>query len=150
MKARLLIVLLFSILIIDTGCNKNDDDSWTFCEGCAIEKWVGLYDGSGDFFNYNNDEMSNAIPTTVDITNTSDNILKISVVSEDYYSGSFNKIKDDDSYNIEIPGSSQSLSLSLSQKSDACKVTGTIKRYHYEKDSLIMDYTLSFEAERYF
>ena len=153
MKTRILIALLLSLLIYQTGCDKDDGDHWAYCDGCTIESWVGEFNGDGEFYNSKTGKLEEGIPTTVSIENSSDNILKISIVGVDYYSGTFTQIKDDDSYSLEVAGSSQSLSLTLSQKSDAFKLAGGIKGYHYvpdsnDNDSLVMDYTMSFEVYR--
>lgn len=146
MKTQLLIVLILSALVFTTGCNKEDSDSWAYCDGCPLEAWVGEYEGTGEFYDNNTEEYTTNIPSTISIVNTSDNILKIEVLGEDYYSRSFSKIKDDDNYSLDVLGSTASLSLSLSQKSDAYKISGNIKQYHSKKDSVIIDYSFSFEA----
>lgn len=148
MKIQLLTILVLGVLILQPGCKKEDSDSWAYCDGCPLEAWVGEYEGIGEFYDSNAEEFTTNIPSTISIVNSSDKILKIVVVGEDYYSRSYTKTKDDDDYSLEIFGSTASLSLSLSQKSDAYKITGNIKQYHSKKDSVTIDYSFSFETFR--
>jgi len=131
--------------MIFAGCKK-EEDQWLFCEGCDISAWVGEYSGTGDYYADGAIETEFDVPIMLSIENTSGNVLKTSVVVEERFSTSFIYTKNDNDYFIEVPGSSKSLSLTLKKRDSDYKLSGTVKMYHYFKDSIIIDHSISFES----
>lgn len=139
------ILLLLFVTISLMGCKK-DNNSWLFCDGCTLDEWVGNYSGKGDYYSDSNGETQHETPITLTLENPSGRVIKTTVVVEDKFSTSFTTTKSDDDYFIEVPGSSKSLSLTLSKRDSEYKLSGTVKLFHYEKDTIVIDHSISFES----
>ena len=138
----LLMVLLFG------ACKKSDSPTWAFCTDCTIEDWAGSYAGEGDYYNGADDKTELDIPTIVVIENISGNLLKTTITAEDKLSTSFISSKDDDNHYYSIAGNGKSLDLSLSKKGSDFKLSGTVKLFHINKDTVVVDHSISFDVFR--
>jgi len=133
-------VLLFS------QCKK-DEEGWVFCVGCELSSWVGVYSGTGVYYTDNNGGKTVFdVPTTVTIENTDGTTLKTKVVAEDFFTINFTVDKNDNEFNIEIPGSNQSLSLTLSKRGSDYKLSGTAKDYRIQADTVYTYNSISFDV----
>lgn len=133
-------VLLFS------QCKKDEED-WVFCVDCDLSSWVGVYNGSGVYYtDYDGGSSALDVPVVVTIENSSGTILKTNVTAEDFFTISFIVDKTDNEYIIELPGSSSSLSLTLSKRGNDYKLSGTAKSYHHQGDSLFIYNSISFDV----
>ncbi len=149
MKLRFLFVISGLLVLSQWGCKKDSSPNWIYCQECGADQWVGTYQGLGDY--YKNSDTSNVvnIETQMEIENLYENVLSISVVAQDVYQTSFTASKDDNEYFINIPGSSKSLYLTLSQNGNQNRITGVTKVYHWEyvpDTILVIDHSLGFEV----
>lgn len=138
------IIIFITGLLIFSGCKK-DEVNWTYCTDCEISNWTGDYTGVGEYFN---GKITVNLLTTISIENTSGNVLKTTINVEDVFSTNFVSTKNDNEYYYDVPGSNKSLNLTLSTKDSEYKLTGTAKLYHFEKDTLVIDQSISFDAFR--
>lgn len=115
MSKPILILLFLFIPILFTQCKK-DDENWTYCVDCEISAWVGTYEGAGVYFSDTDGKTIIDVPTTVTIDSSSATELKSTVTAENYFTTSFTIDKTNNDYYINQPGSSKSLTLTLSKK----------------------------------
>ncbi len=121
------IIVLFVILTF-SGCKKSEE-SWSFCEGCNLNEWVGTYEGTGTYFKEANMFNDYDVPTTITIENPEGNLLSSIVIAGDYLNLGFESNKSDDHYYYSIAGSVKTLHLSLSRKGNDLRLTGTAEEY---------------------
>ncbi len=145
MFKNITIVILLLCIIVLSGCKK-DEPGWQYCSDCELSTWTGLYEGEGDYYNGSNDETSPNVLTSIQIENVSGNVLKTTIVVDDKISTSFTSTKNDTKYYYNVPGSNKSLNLNLSTKGEEYKLSGTVKIFHYQKDTLVTDHSISFDA----
>ncbi len=133
-------------LIVIVGCKK-EETKWNYCTDCELIDWVGEYEGSGEYFNENNNTSELNVPTSIIIENTSGTVLKTKVEAGDKISTSFTSSKSNNKYYYDVPGSNKSLSLMLSKSGSEYKLSGTVKLFHYIKDTvLVIDHSISFDT----
>lgn len=140
-----LILILFIGTILFSQCKK-DDESWTYCVDCNISAWIGTFEGTGVYYSDTDGSTVENVPAVITIDSGSATILKPTVTAQDYFTTSFTVNKTDNDYYINLPGSSKSLTLMLSKKGVEYKLSGTVKMYHYQSDTLFTDHSISFEA----
>ncbi len=145
MSKRIIILILFLGIILFSQCKK-DEESWTYCVDCELNSWVGNYEGTGDYYSDSDGQTIMDVPTTVIIENTSGTILFTKVTAEELFYTTFTIDKTDNEYIIEQPGSSRSLSLTLSEKGSEYKLSGTARLYHQQSDTLFIDHSISFDV----
>ena len=143
-RVRFISFVLLTLLM--AGCTKNSQSDWNYCEDCSASQWAGNYSGTGDYYNGSSNMQYLDVSTTVMVTSTSEDGLKIEVSLPDYYQISFTTVKDNNDFFINVPGSSNSLALTLTQNGKDNRLTGTAKSYHYKADTLIVDHSASFEV----
>ncbi len=146
MVIRTLIVFFAITLVFHGACKKENSPSWTFCDDCSLDEWVGDYEGAGDYYNGTSDETELGVPTIVKIENTSGDILRTTVTVVDRFTTSFTSSKNNNDHYYSVPGSDKSLDLSLSKNGDEYKLSGTVKLFHFNKDTLVVDQSISFDA----
>lgn len=144
MFIRRSLIIALSILII-TACKK-DSTPWSFCVDCDRSEWVGEYSGVGDYYKDGNNNPELDVPISLVIENESGSVLTTDVVVEDKFTTDFTNSKNDNNYFYEVPSSNKTLSLSLSKKDLEYKLSGTVKIFHYEKDTVVIDHSISFDA----
>ena len=143
-KLKIILILIISTILF-SQCKK-DNESWTYCVDCSIGEWVGTFEGTGIYYSDRDGQTITGVPTVVTIDSNSATVLKTTVIAEDYFTTSFTVNKTDENYYINIPGSSQSLNLTLSKKGTEFKLSGTVKIYHYQSDTLFTDHSVSFDT----
>lgn len=143
-----LIFVLFIVTILFYQCKK-DDENWTYCVDCNISSWVGTFEGIGIYYSDTDGNTISDVPTIFTIDSSSATVLKTTVIAEDYFTTSFTVNKTDDNYYINVPGSNQSLNLTLSKRGAEFKLSGTVKIHHYQSDILFTDHSISFETFKY-
>lgn len=141
------ILILFTIigLLLFSQCKK-ENENWTYCVDCDFNAWIGTFEGMGIYYSDIDGKTVNDVPTVVTIDSSSATILKTTITVENHFSSSFAINKTNNDYFINIPGSSQSLALTLSKKGISYKLSGTVKMYHYQGDTLFTDHTISFNT----
>jgi hypothetical protein len=140
-----LILFIITGLLLFSQCKK-DNENWTYCVDCDINSWVGSYEGTGVYYSDVDGKTVNDIPTLVTIDSSSATILKTIITVENHFSTLFTINKTNDDYYVNVPGSSQSLALTLSKKGISYKLSGTVKIFHYQADTLFTDHSISFET----
>ena len=148
MNRPIAITIISLMLLIFGACKKNESPTWTFCTNCTLDEWTGSYSGEGDYYNGTADKTELNIPTLVVIENLSGNVLKTTITAEDRLSTSFISTKDDNNHYYSIAGSGKSMDLSLSIKGSEFKLSGTVKLYHINKDTVVIDQSISFDTYR--
>jgi hypothetical protein len=137
------IISLLILVTINFSCKKEESPGYTFCNDCNIEEWTGEYVGVSSY--YDSNETKDGVETTVTIENTSGTVLKTLVNVTDLMLVSFYSSKEDSvGYYYSVYGSSKSLDLTLSKNDTEYKLSGTVKTFHYEKDTLVIDESASF------
>jgi len=133
------------VLILIVGCKKKEP-GWLYCDDCDLSTWEGSYEGEGDYYNGSTEQTTLNLSTSVQIDNISGNVLKTKIVVEDKMSTSFTSSKNDTEYYYDVAGSNKSLAITLSTKGQDTKLSGTVKLFHYQKDTLVVDQSISFEV----
>ncbi len=110
-----LILFIITGLLLFSQCKK-DNENWTYCVDCDINSWVGSYEGTGVYYSDVDGKTVNDIPTLVTIDSSSATILKTIITVENHFSTLFTINKTNDDYYVNVPGSSQSLALTLSKR----------------------------------
>ncbi|MFK5856934.1 MAG: hypothetical protein QM503_12455 [Bacteroidota bacterium] len=140
------ILLLLVVVLLFSNCKK-EEESWGPCIDCDLSEWAGSFEGTGVYYQESDSSSVLDVPTEITIENTSDTRLKVIVDAGLYFSSTTFIYKTNDDYFIELAGSNSSISLTLYQKNNNYKLSGTSKRYHYNVDTvLVIDQSLSFET----
>lgn len=145
MQKQSLLFIFFLLLIISLGCKK-ETSSWQYCDECELSAWVGEYQGDGDYYNGSTEQTTLNVPTSLKIENISGNVLKTTIVVDDQLTTSFTSTKNDTKYYYDVPGSNKSMNLTLSIKDTEYKLSGTVKLFHYQKDTIVIDQSISFDT----
>ncbi len=141
---KLSLIFWFALLIF-SSCSKENEPDWEFCDGCSNSEWAGVYEGAGLFFSKNNPDVTKEVAVKIAIDDLSDFRLNIVVSSPNNFYASYNGVKNDSAYYFDLAGSEKSIHLNL-HKSDAYyKLSGNVKTYFVENDTVKLDKSISFE-----
>jgi len=140
-------LVVFSMLIFDIeGCKKDvDEEDWRACYNCSFSAWIGSFEGTASYYNGASNSNTDNLQVTVDVMETGENYLTISVqVPNNYYATNSGELTG--GYYVNMAGSGNSLSASLYKKDNQIKISGSAKIYHYKVDEIIIDKVVSFDA----
>jgi hypothetical protein len=146
LKLQILISVLLIILVF-IRCKEDEQasDGWNNCLDCTVTEWVGMYEGTGNYFDYSSNSTTNEIPVSVEIEETALDYLTVYFHSPNYVSVTISGSLVSN-YIISFAGSGSSVTASLNVKDKNYKLSGNAKRFHYDSDSLVMDEMVNFEV----
>ncbi|MBL7105830.1 MAG: hypothetical protein ISS18_16015 [Bacteroidales bacterium] len=145
-KITYFLILGLVIVLPLSGCKKEDsNDDWNCCYECNVGSWAGVFTGSCDVFNANNNSTVENQPVTIEIEETGENYLMVKVSVPGYYSSTvFGSLID--SYYVSFAGTSSSFSGTLYTKKNQLRLTGNAKSYHIESDSVVIEKVVNYET----
>lgn len=145
-KITYLLILGLVIVLLLSGCKKEEsNDDWNCCYECNVGSWAGVFTGSCDVFNANNNSTIENQPVTIEIEETDENYLMVKISVPGYYSSTaFGSLIN--TYSASFAGTSSSFSGTLYTKKNQLRLTGNAKSYHTENDSVIIEKVVNYET----
>jgi hypothetical protein len=142
-------ILGMLLIIIFLGCKKEEEakDGWKNCLDCSAASWVGEFNGTGDYFDYETNSTKNDIPVSIKIEETAPEYLTIYFVAPNYLSTNISGSLVSN-YIISFAGSGSSITATLNIKDQELKLDGNTRKFHYDSDSLVLDKLVSFEVTK--
>lgn len=122
------ITLLMIVLLANSSCKKEENEVFINCNQCVIADWVGEYEGTGDYYD-GDEETIKDIGTVVTLTNTYGNYIKVNVVAEGLYSETITVLLDEMGYSIHQVNENNQLDLTIAKSNKRYRLTGTFKTY---------------------
>jgi hypothetical protein len=143
-------VIFFSLSIfLLIGCSDNEeDDPWSKCYECTAESWIGEYNGSCDYFNYDMNITREDQVCTVEIGETATNYFEVKISSpNNFYAVLYGDFVT--SQMINFSSSNSSVSATMYVNGQELRLTGNSKKFHYETPDtipiLVYDEVVNFE-----
>lgn len=145
-KLNMLIsVLLIILVFIQCKEDEQASDGWSNCLDCTVTEWEGMYDGTGNYFNYSSNSTTNGVPVSVEIEETAPEYLTVYFHSPNYLSVTISGSLVSN-YIISFAGSGSSVTATLNVRDQDYKLSGNAKKYHYHSDTLVIDEIVNFEV----
>jgi hypothetical protein len=135
------------MLGVFSGCKKKDEtgDGWKNCYDCTAESWIGEYTGTGNYSNYTNHSNSDGVHVSILIEETAPDYLIVYFSSTNcisaVISGSLVS-----NYIVSFAGSGSSITATMDIMDQDLKLSGTVKKFHTEADSTMIDELINFEC----
>lgn len=145
-KLNMLIsVLLIILVFIQCKEDEQASDGWSNCLDCTVTEWEGMYDGTGNYFNYSSNSTTNGVPVSVEIEETAPEYLTVYFHSPNFLSVTISGSLVSN-YIISFAGSGSSVTATLNVRDQDYKLSGNAKKYHYHSDTLVIDEIVNFEV----
>ena len=148
----LVTILSITFLLLFSECNK-DELNFEYCDQCAINEWVGNYEGDGEFFNSVDGSSITENKVSLHIESPFENTLSVSLKMERpgsvsiFYSMEIQGEKKNDQHYAFFSGISKTLDMQLYKSGNEYKITGTAKTLkNPAPDSVITDKSLTFRV----
>jgi hypothetical protein len=134
-------------LVFCSGCNTKDESSndWKNCYECTTSSWIGKFSGTGNYTKLSDHTSVEGRPVSIEIEETSPDYLFVNFNSPNYISAAIYGSLESN-YIISFAGSGSSITASLDIRDQDLKLSGTVKTFHTQADSIVTDELINFET----
>jgi hypothetical protein len=135
------------LFIFSNGCKEKDDNGneWKNCYECNTESWIGEFTGTGNYTNIANPANADNKPVSIKIEETAPDYLIVYFSCPNYISATISGSLVSN-YVISFAGTGSSITATLDTKDQGLKLSGTVKKFHIQADSTILDELINFET----
>ena len=135
------------IFVFYAGCKEKDDNGnvWKNCYECNTESWIGTFSGTGNYTSIAFPAYAENKPVSIIIEETAPDYLIVYFSCPNYISATISGSLVSN-YVISFASSGSSITATMDIKDQDLKLTGTVKKFHMQADSTILDELINFET----